>query len=438
MIKLFVCGKPLCLRKAVSFVCLLACFSTAVLAANDITGSVRNQTRGLPAVDDEVILIRLDGAMREEARAKTDAQGTFAVHVQYPGKAYLLRVVHQGVTYDHKAAPGDALSVQVFDAASQVPGVTGSIEILRAGTTGTLLHVSDMYEIRNNSNPPITQAGERTFDVYLPSNAKIDSVLASGPAATGSIISASAVPGDPGHYTVNFPLRPGANKFAFNYDLPYDGHATFQTRRAYPVQQLAVMIPPAMKFASRSPAFAPLATGNNKYQVQVANQLSAGKGPAFQISGSGALPLLGDQGKSQPRSPSFYHPTLPASAADAAALLSPVQSPVLTPLPSVPSPRKPPQTSGQSFVLGGLSGVLLATCAFLIWRVRKPRTLLAPKSVAPQAHPRQTNATSSEALREELSRLEADKLRGSISANEYASTKQALEKTRQRAIGKPV
>jgi len=54
--------------------------------------------------------------------------------------------------------------------------------------------------------------------MYLPPNAKIDSVLA---AARGRErdISAALVPGEPGHYAVNFPLRPGATKFAFNYDL---------------------------------------------------------------------------------------------------------------------------------------------------------------------------------------------------------------------------
>jgi len=91
---------------------------------------------------------------------------------------------------------------------------------------------------------------------------------------------------------MNFPLRPGATKFGFNYDVPYDGHATFHTKSVYPLQQLTVMIPPTMNFASRSHAFRVLRAGNNSYQVEIANRVKAGEGPGFEISGAGPLPAL--------------------------------------------------------------------------------------------------------------------------------------------------
>jgi len=150
--------------------------------------------------------------MQEEARAKTDSQGTFTLNVQHPDKPYLVRVLHQGVTYDQQASAGQALSIHVFDAATHVQGITGTIEILRAGTVGNLLHVSDMVEIKNESSPPLTQAGERTFEMYLPPNAKIDSVLAAGPGKMSVTISAALVPGDPGHYAVKFPLTARSNQ----------------------------------------------------------------------------------------------------------------------------------------------------------------------------------------------------------------------------------
>jgi len=295
------CGRGFCLQRLLTVLALLACCSTAALGANNITGSVRNQSRDEPAAGDAVILLRLDRGMQEEARAKTDTHGAFAFSVQYPDKPYLVRVVHHGVSYDQQASAGDVLSIQVFDAARRVRGVTGSIEILRAGTNGNLLHVSDLYEIRNESNQPLTHAGERTFEAYLPAKAKISSVLAAGPGEIGVVISATPVPGEPGHYAVSFPLRPGATKLAFNYDLPYDGHAAFQTRHAYSLQQLAVMIPPTMKFSSRSAAFEALAIDNSRYQVRAANQLKAGEGPEFEVSGTGALPPLRDQAESQAR-----------------------------------------------------------------------------------------------------------------------------------------
>ncbi len=338
------CSKGFCQPRLLPTLALMLCFSTVALGANSISGSVRNQSRGEPAAGDEVFLLRLDGGMQEEARAKTDAQGAFTLDVQHPDKQYLVRVFHQGVSYDQQGSAGQALAIEVFDAAPQVRGITGTIEILRTGANGHLLHVSDMVEIKNASSPPLTQAGERTFEVYLPANARIDSVLAAGPGKIAAMISAAPVPGDPGHYTLNFPLRPQATKFAFNYDLPYEGHVAFQTRHAYPLQQLAVMIPSAMKFS--------------------------------EVSGPGAFPLVGD------RAPSHQAFQSPASP-------NPTQSPpARAAVPSsaiIDSHLKQTQPPSQSLVLGGVTSVLLAACALLVWRARNERSFSAAQSVAQRA-----------------------------------------------------
>jgi len=287
---------------------LLACCSAVARATDAITGVVRNQTSGRLVSGDEVILLRLDQSsvnqgMQEEAGTRTDSQGAFTIKVRYPDAPHLVRVLHQGVSYDQRASAGMALSIDVFDAVSKVQGVTGSIEIIRIGTAGNRLHVSDMVEIKNNSSPPLTVAGERTFEAYLPAHAKIDSVPAAGPGKVAVLISSAFVDGEPGHYGVNFPLQPGATKFALNYDLPYDGHATFRPKSMYPLRQLAVMIPPTMKFTSRSPAFQVLGTGNDHYQVEAANVVKAGQGPGFEISGVGALPARRAQAQSPTKPP---------------------------------------------------------------------------------------------------------------------------------------
>ena len=374
------CAKRLCMQGFLAALALLVCLSTAARGATNITGSVRNQSRGEPAAGDDVILTRLDKGMQEEARAKTDSQGAFNLNVQYPDKPYLVRVFHRGVSYDQQASVGQALIIQVFDTATHVQGITGTIEILRTGTVGNLLHVSDMVEIKNESSPPLTQAGERTFEVYLPANAKIDSVLAAGPGETGVMISVAPVPSEPGHYAVNFPLRPGATKFAFNYNLSYRGHASFQTRHAYPLQQMAVMIPQTMKFSSRSLAFKILPVGNSRYQVQAANQLQAGEGPGFEVSGTGALPSLGDQAKPEARSQSPTVPNRVESVPGRGALPS---------LADTDTRLKQTQPPSQSFVLGGVTSILFGACVLLVWRARKARRFSAAQTVAPR--PRQGN-----------------------------------------------
>jgi hypothetical protein len=340
--------------------------STAARDANDITGSARNQSRGQAAIGDRVILIRLDRGM-EESQARTGQRGAFRLHVRDAGKAYLVRVVHQGVSYDQRAYPGDDLSIQVFDAERRVPRVRASIEILRAGTNGNLLHVSDMYELKNESSPPVTQAGGQTFEVYVPANAKMDSVLAAGPAKIGVLIPANPVPGEPGHYTVSFPLRPGETRFAFNYDLPYEGHAVFETRLVYPLEQLAVMIPPSMKFSSRSPAFALLPAGRSDYQVLTANQLKAGEGPRFEVSGTGVLPPLGGQAKSQAGTLALTTPRPTVPDRDRALWSS---------FGRVDSQLQQTYARSQSLVLAGVTAVLLGVCALLVWQARKTRRAL--------------------------------------------------------------
>jgi hypothetical protein len=378
MIKLRRFGNGLRIQEILCLLVLIASHSTATLGANNITGKVRNQSRGQLAAGDDVILLRLDAGMQEEARTKTDAQGAFAFAAQHPEKPYLVRVVHQGVGYDQQASAGDTLTIAVFDAMRHVSGITGSIEILRAGSKGKLLHVSDLYELRNESSPPLTQAGERTFEVYLPAAAKIDSVLAASPGKIGEIIAAQPVHGEPGHYAVSFPLQPGATKFAFNYDLPYSGHAAFRTRHAYPLQQFAVMIPPSMKFSSPSSSFEILATGNNRYQVRAANELKAGEGPGFAVSGAGAIPSLGEQSKSQAQArwPTVANPIV----------LAP-QRATLPALAKIDARLKPITPDSQSLVLYGVTSVLFAGCAVLVWCARRTRKFArnfsAAQTVAP-------------------------------------------------------
>jgi hypothetical protein len=339
---------------------LLHFLSASALAANDIKGHVQNRTRSQAAVGDAVILLRLDQGMLEEARTVTGAQGAFLLTVQFPGKPYLVRVIHQGVNYDQQASPRATLSIDVFDAARKVPNVTANIEIIRAGTHGESLHVSDLYEIKNQSSPPLTQAGERTLEVFLPPESKIDSVLAAGPAKITESISAVPVPADPGHYTVNFPLRPGATKFAFNYDLPYHGRAAFPTRHVFLLRQLAVMIPLGMKFSSPYPAFGILATGNARYQVHAASQLKPGEGPGFEITGSGSLPPLVSPAGSRAK-PSPVPPNGRVAAAGQVVSLVEHKN----------SRLEQARPTSQSLALSALTAILLAGCALLVMRRRK-------------------------------------------------------------------
>lgn len=375
-----VCGNNSWRCRVVLGVGLIAGCSAAFQAADSdsIKGVVRNQTRGRFAAGAEVILLRLNQtgldqsrlsqislnqSMEEETRTRTDSQGSFTLSVRYPDKLHLVRVIHQGVNYDQRASAGDALAVAVFDAISKVQGVTASIEIIRIGAAGNYLHVSDMVEIKNDSSPPLTQAGERTFEVYLPALAKIDSVVAAGPGTIAAPISATPVAGWPGHYAVNFPLRPGATRFAFNYDLPYTGQATFRPKNIYPLQQLAVMIPPTMEFASRSHAFQRLRTGNDSYQVEAANLVNAEEGPGFEISGVGPLPALVQSAPKPVAAQPLPAHSVPASSSNR------VQG--TNGLDNIAAFGIVARLSRVPWWVLGTSACMLGPCVFLLWRKRR-------------------------------------------------------------------
>jgi len=351
------------LRLLVGFLLFCSFAERAAANADALTGTVRNATTGKPASGDEVILLRLENGMQEESRTRADSRGTFSFTALDPTKSYLVRVIHQGVNYDQSTSSNAALAIDVFDAEPRVNGIAGSIEILRTAAHGKFLHVTDMIEIRNDSKPPVTRSGGHTFEVFLDAQAKVDSVMAAGPGNIAVLIRATPAAGDPGHYMVNFPLRPGATKFAFNYDLPYDGHAAFQTKHAYPLQQFVVMIPPGVKFSSPSPDFQLLETGNSNYQVQAVNGLKAGDGPVFEISGKGLISPLISQAKPTGRPQWPYLPY--ASLTAPLGILEPSTPRANPPAAQLSSPL-------QSVILYSLSAVLLAGCAFLILRARKP------------------------------------------------------------------
>lgn len=393
-------------------------------AANKITGVVHNGSTGLPAAGEDVILIRLDQGMEEESRAKIDSQGAFTLPVLYPAKSYLVRVVHQGVTYDHVASIGSTLGVEIFDAALQVQDVAGTAEIMRVGTNGKMLHVSDMYDIRNLSVPPTTQAGQRTFEFYIPSAAKIDSVLAAGPGGIGVMISAVPAPGEPGHYTVNFPLRPGDTKFAVNYDVPYAGRASFHPRIAYPMQQVAIMIPPAMRFKSAPNSFHPLGIQGSDFQAQAMNRVPAGRVPWFEISGRGVLPILHAQANARAQSAAEVVASPTAAFRGAGSNMS--------------NTRGPTAGSSSSYfmlwlVLAAAIGLI---CGCVILKRRRRRNVNEGAVLEPQPSEPKAAGRLLEELKQELFDLERDRVRGAITDADYRSTRFALEQTLKRTMAK--
>jgi hypothetical protein len=267
---------------------LLLLALSASANAEAVSGKVRNITTSQAAVGDDVILLRLGNGVEEEARAKTDAQGAFILNSSSPKAQYVVRVVHQGVNYDQTVIGAAPLAIQVFDAVHQIRGLGGTIGIAQVESEGKTLKITEMYAIRNDSSPPVTQAGPHNYDIVLPEKAVLDSVEARRGEGVWTKAALQADPGKPGHYSINFPFRPGDTLIKFTYHLPYPGVSTLHLKLPYPIERFAVMHPPSIRFkASRPDAFTNPGQGNG-FQIEAAvRQPLVGDVPAFEVSGMG-------------------------------------------------------------------------------------------------------------------------------------------------------
>jgi hypothetical protein len=420
------------LRTTIPAALLLTILSSFAFAA-EITGSVRNSTTGKPAAGDDVVLLNMASGMDEVGRTKTDSQGRFHLKVDDAATPYLIRVIHQKVTYHKPAPPGTpSVEVEVYDAAPKVEGVHAIVDVLRFEADSSSLQVTELYGISNNSQPPRTQMSERTFEIFLPPGAEIQSSTAM--TSGGMPVNSAPVPtGEKNRYAFLFPLRPGETRFQISYRLPYSGEADFQPRLTQDTEHLVVMVPPSMQFRSNAGAGAfqamPEATGAN---VQVATSAKPGAEPGFHISGVGVMPREAQATGTGPKP--LAQGAAPAGGGEEEAGGRPgggIGRPIDSP---------DPLHEYRWQFLGGLA-LLLAMGAFFVWNrgagvaaAAPGASFAAPTSAAFPPATRDRSAMLLEALKDELFQLETERHQGKISAAEYEKAKAALDQTIQRAV----
>ncbi|HZS27680.1 MAG TPA: carboxypeptidase-like regulatory domain-containing protein [Candidatus Angelobacter sp.] len=395
------------LSRIAGFFLLLCCFFS-LCAADSVTGKVQNLTTGHPAAGDEVVLLRLAEGMEAEASTRTDADGAFTLPLATPSAQYVVRVIHQGVNYDQNLSGSAQLEVSVFDAAAKVPGLRGNLGIVKVESADEMLKITEMYSISNASSPQVTQTGPRNFEFSLAQEAKLDSFQARKAGGVWLNLTPTPVKGKQGTWAVNFPLRHGETLFKFTYRLPYDGLATLHVKLAYPIENFAVVHPPALNFrALRTNSFtSPGLVQGMKLEQAVAKPVVR-EVPAFEISGVGVASAT--QAESAPEAP----PSFPASTNSNPAKSSPASVSVAN-----------PSQSQMWLVIAGISAVLFAGVAGW-WRSKKSIVALGMKAESVIA-----------SLKQALDQLEVEKKRGEISAEQYDSTRQALDMSLRRAVAR--
>lgn len=373
--------------------------------AAEVVGTVRNLTKGQPAIGDEVLLLRLEKGMQQEARTETDRKGIFAMRIVFQNAQHIVRVLHQGVNYDQVLNGQGSLEIGVYDTARKVPGLSESLGIVKLEADQKMLKVTEMYAVTNNSNPPITQSGPHDFDFSLPADALFQSLQVRGPG--GIWVSAAPLQPERNRYGIAFPLRPGDTLIKFSYLVAGDA-TTFHLKLPYPLKAFGVAHPSSVSFrALNSSTFkSPGVTNGLQIEETLAQSLS-GEVPAFEISQLGSA-------------------VAPVTATPTTGLPAPAEKRRLTPFSQ---PKSAPIQLAKKWwpTLSGMAALLVLVVFGVLLIKRKQIVLVGDEML-------RNRESAMEILKEDLFRLESERLRGSISAEHYDTTKRALSDSIHRVL----
>ena len=349
-----------------------------------------NKTVDKPAVGDTVVLLNLTGGMTEAGRTKNGRQGRVHVHGSRCGAAPYPRGASERLAFKNCPPGTQSVEIDVYDVAEKVAGITTEANVIRMETDNTGLKVTENYFVKNDSAPPRTQFSEHAYEIYLPITAKIEGSAAMAPA--GMPVASSPVPlGEPGHYAFAFPVRPGETRFQVSYTIPYSGSYKFTPKMAIGSENVAVMLPKAMKFEpGGATKFLPV-NEDPTSQTYVARNIAPNQQIEFTVSGSGSMPREA-QGAGAPQ----------GSAASGGSPDGPGES-VAAPSAAggdtrpggglgVPVGGEDPINKYRWWILGGLSVMLAVAAGFLL---RKPSSASLPPPV-PAGHFASISATAAE------------------------------------------
>ena len=385
-------------------------FAGCLAASGQATlhGTAVNGTNKKPVSGDDVVLVRLDKGMDEEARTKTNAHGEFTFQLADTQVMRAVRVRHKNVNYFQPVLPGSTtVGVTVYESAPTVPGVHQNARSVIFEAEGNTLRVFEVFDVLNESQPPITQP---EFSFYLPDGATVEG----GQAARqgGMALKVAPFPQGNNKYAVAYPLLPGQTHLEVIYKVPYTGSFQYQPRLIGPLKGFIVVTPKSMGFSAASSSQYQIADPQTispdfaGMDVHTASDPSNEKQLAFTVSGEGAIPQQPAQqaGGGQPA-----EDNRPGIG------LGP------------PNQRPNPLSSGQWGFLGVLTLFMAGGAAFLYITANSSKVAVA-------AQPKSHSTSLLDALKEEMFQLEADRIHGKVGTDEYNSAKAALDKTLQRAM----
>jgi len=401
--------------------------------AGTVHGTVNNGTTGKPAAGVEVILIQLQGGMQPVANSKTDASGQFTF--DNPGigaQPMLVRAVYKGVNFHQPLPPGkDAITVDVFEPSGDAKLISVPSHVVIFQPNGAKLLVGEEYGVKNESKPP--QAFFRTdgnFEAALPANAELKQIAASGP--SGMPVVQAPIDKGKDKYAISFAFRPGESEVRLSYELPYPNNTiTMKLPTQYGGGRLLLVAPPTVRVTGDGLQMAGQEQGMNIYERAA---VTAGTPVTVSLSGTAPPPAEAnnpDAGGAPGRAENLQSGDTSAPA-----------------IQSVPGRLD----DYKWWIVGGFAALFILA-AIMLWRKQIAVTVAGPESVAADSMAKsdkaksaagklapwtssnghtlssldKVNATSLDALKDQLFRLELRRQAGTIGDEEYARERAKAE-----------
>ena len=255
--------------------------------AGTVHGTVNNGTTGKPGVGVEVVLIQLQGGMQPVANTKTDASGSFTFDNPNIGaQPMLIRAVYKGVNFHQPLPPGkDSIIVEVFEPTGDARTISVPSHVVIFQPNGAALLVGEEYGVKNDSKPP--QAFfklDGNFEAALPDNAELKQIAASGP--SGMPVVQAPINKGKNKYAISFAFRPGESEVRLSYELPYPNNKiAVKLPTVYGGGRLIVVAPPSVTLSGDGLQMAGQEQGMNIYE-----RASVATGTTITVNLSGTAP----------------------------------------------------------------------------------------------------------------------------------------------------
>ena len=404
---------------------LLVLFAAGIPAnAETMQGKVVNATTGKPAASIEVILIQLQGGMQPVANTKTNAQGEFMF--DNPGigaQPMLVRAVYRGVNFHQPLPPGKtSVEVSVYDLSAEAKSINVPSHLVIFQPNGSALTVAEQFLVRNETRPPMAYfRADGNFQVTLPDKSTLRQIAASGP--SGMPVVQAPIELGKNRYAIAFAFRPGDNEVRLAYEVPYTGNAaTVKISPSYGEARVILVAPPTVTVSADQLRSMGQEQGMNVYEHAFSGVPAAfsvglsGTAPPQSGAGSGAETQAGGEqggGDQQQGTPIQVVP----------GRLDGLKWPVL----------------GVLVVAFLLGGILLSNKKVAVSAADATAAVAVSQPVAAsrQADPRQSPAllasldkeaaTSLDALKDLIFKLELRRQAGTISEAEYAAERAKAE-----------